>query len=177
MFQTVQQVTGFGKPRETESTDAHMGMRQKLGNQNNNKRRGSERQVDGKAFYDYEHNTISVQSALLFLEGFLEARLEGVFREDHDDVASYAPWLKVSVGNQNTSFAVRAYRHAAEISAKLRPIDRSTDTIRSEELKSIYYLIQDLRILLDKGVEHLKIESGSGFLEAIAESVAITKSE
>lgn len=174
MFEAVQQIIGFGKARETENVDARMGMRKRL--LDRDKRHEHGHAPEGKAFYDYEQNTIAVQSALLFLEGFLEIRLDRVFPESPSSPSSHASWFKMEIGNQSNSFATRAYKHAAELSEKLRSSEPSADIRKAEDLKSIYRLIQDLRTLVDQGVEHISIESGSGFLEAIVESVAKIKS-
>jgi hypothetical protein len=175
MFTTVQQMMGLGKPREAESADTRMGLLRRTEDQGRKKQNNND-QVERQKIYDYEQSTISVQSALLFLEGFLEARLDTFF-QDEDSVSkteNRKSWLNPLVSNQNTSVANKAYRHAAEISGQSdAKVGKAFK--KSEELRAIYQLIQDLRWLSDNGTEYLKIDTDSSFLEAISQAIAQLK--
>ncbi len=175
MFGTINSLIRRERAREAEATDARLDLKK----QNETfalSRDGRGVPQHKTSVYDYDVDQISLRSALLFLEGFLEDRLErSTNTDDHEAEAKTAqPWLTRKVSNENLQKANKVYGRASRLSGGLfarRPKDHSP-----EDLKTIYHLIQDLRALGHHGVETLKIESGLGFLDAIRRAVTHLKS-
>ena len=176
MFENVRQFVGLKGFREAEGSDAGMSMKNRLSNRNKNTPNKQNNFAQTPSQNDEQGELISVQSALLFLEGFLEARLDRALQITDSAVRPQSNWLKFDAQNQNTSLATKAYQHASEISKKLRFSNRlPASNNSSEELKSIYMLIQDLRMLIDRDIYTLRLDQEDGFLAAVAKAISAEK--
>lgn len=113
-----------------------------------------------------EHR-VSVSSALKFLEGFLEAKIDSsVHTESLRDQIIQSKWYnkEKAVNTQSRDLANKAYRHMAEIvKGRLSAGQKSGH----DNLIDIYKLIQSLRELEQNGQEVLEIPADMSFMDAI----------
>ncbi len=172
MFEAVQAIIGLrAKPRETEQAEARFEKRRKSGILVAQDRHDSE---SLPAFFirTEDESAVSVNAALLFLEGFLESRLDKITRHTNTKNSS---WVPDTTSNQNTNAATKAYRHASELSgpATRNKSSENQDEHSSDDLKRIYHLINDLRSLAERGVDSVKIVSDASFLDALSDAIAI----
>lgn len=109
---------------------------------------------------DSEHQSaegveLSVEALIWFFEDYMASRLENKAGNHLDDSFS-KNWVRAGVANAN---APKADTH----------IDAELDGMR-EELKDVYFLIQDLRKLREKGVQNLYIVAHLDFMSAVKDS-------
>ncbi len=176
MFSLVKSINSALKPLEIEAIDSRL-------DKNNNKFNGmssdrSDVNEDAKSdFSADEHIILSVKSIILFLEDYLEAKLsskapKSEFSEGDNDIA---PWFKQNHSNDivgssvNSKKAVTAYSHAAEISHKSNKFRQQGKT--DIQLQFVYSLINNLRVIHNNGIEHLKIDCRKTFIYGVADAV------
>ncbi len=176
MFSLVKSINSALKPLEIEAIDSRL-------DKNNNKLNSvkgyrSDINEDGKSdFSADEHITLSVKSIILFLEDYLETKLSSgtrisEFSENNNDLP---PWFKQNHSNDivgssvNSKQAVTAYSHAAEISHKSNKFRQQGKT--DIQLQFVYSLINNLRVIHNNGIEHLKIDCRKIFIYGVADAV------
>lgn len=169
MFSFVQNITSVLKPYETKAVDARL------------KRRGRD---DSTAPQDHkapkhsevvseaqEGQVLSVESLILFLEDFLESRLDSKLNSGSMvDDDSFAPWLKQEHSNNNTNAAAQAYAHCAKTAQR----NHRTKPVKTD-LSLVYGLIRDLRRLKALGVKVLRLDEACNFIEGISAAVLAEK--
>ncbi len=117
--------------------------------------------------------TISVKALILFLENFLEERLNSKLNLNSPEKPTQeSPWLKHEPSNDMQSKkAANAYAHAAKAARiSVNKIKHSS----APELKKIYELIKDLRRLQECGVKYLNVESEKALINGIIDAVKNT---
>jgi len=177
MFSLVQNISSALKPLKSEATDARF--EKKRDSLNKSDKNTHNKHFDGELFNDEEFTTISVKALILFLEDFLETRLDSNMH--HEKIApkpTLSPWLKYEQSNDMPPPAMppkeasNAYIHAAKASrGSVKKIEAAT----SPELKNIYSLINDLRQLQDCGVKSLNVNSEKALINGIITAVKNAK--
>ncbi len=151
------------------------------------KQRGRSRRDNPHFAKNHEHDNegavLSVKALILFLEDFVEARLDSAQVKSNTDTVEdlvFAPWMRHKPVNSNSQRDVRpdaaakAYTRVA-YGASYQP--KTVEVAHKESLRVVYGLIQDLRTLKAKGVTHLSISSDQNFLDGIRFSVEQKLSE
>ena len=186
MFSIVQNIASALKPLEVEAADARLQKKKddpEIGGDDS-----SNSGAHDTAYQDDERegSFMSVKSIILFLEDFIEARLESK-AEDRtflDDESTMAPWLKAKHSNDSASIpsddAIRAYVQASQTVAKYSnpaasPVPKSVPA-RENDIREAYALIKVLRSLEDQGIKHLKVDSQAPFIRAVSEAASIKQS-
>lgn len=185
MFSLVQNITSALKPLETEAVDARLDKQPKKPRVTEDEH--SERHDDNDSTMGTdigEYSILSVKSIILFLEDFLELRLSSAL-SDHSqsgEQLSFAPWFSKHQSNDlsgslRSQKAIKAYAHAAETVRKIDKRERRGQEATQDEaqMKNIYALIRDLRVLQEGGTGYLKINSRKTFLDGIALAVELAK--
>ena len=172
MFSLVQNLTSALKAHEAKNISGH-----------DRKGRGEHEPFDaypgdqfGSALPENQDgSSISIQSLIWFFEDYLQSRL-GKKAGKHKVSNSIKPWMKTEHSNSNgvvisPAKAAQKYNENSEIAFDtLSDTHHEQDEIRSE-LKDVYFLIQDLRILGDAGVETLLIKNDKPFMSGVAAAV------
>ncbi len=183
MLNIVQNLTSVSKTQGIEKTDANVRKEQRdieVINENRHKKHGDKGSPNNNTNNNKDEAAppISIKSIILFLENFLEERLD--LEINHDERENYhkvksniSPWLKQSHSNDvQPRKAVNAYAHAAKVSRiSVNKIHHSD----IPELKNIYTLIKDLRKMDERGVKHLNISSNKSLINSIIVAVNNTK--
>ncbi len=131
--------------------------------------------VDVSAYQDSAE--LSVQSLIWFFEDYFATRLD-----QKDGVSSQGssqtirPWMKNAHSNSNDAHpspSKVANTYAKNnVSSFRRTSSKNAENIKvRDELKSLYVLLQDLRILRDHGVETLEIRYDKPFMRAVSGAV------
>lgn len=133
--------------------------------------------------HENEGAVLSVKALILFLEDFIETRLDSTQLKSNNDTVDdlvFAPWMRHKPINSNSQRDVRpdaaakAYTRVA-YGASYQP--KTVEVPHKESLRVVYGLIQDLRTLKARGVTHLSISSDRNFLAGIRFSVEQKLSE
>jgi hypothetical protein len=120
-------------------------------------------------------SSISIQSLIWFFEDYLQSRL-GKSSRKNTVSNSIKPWIKTAHSNSNEGVislakAAQKYDENSDMAFDtLSDTHHGQDEIR-HELKKIYFLIQDLRILDDAGVETLLIKNDKPFMSGVFAAV------
>lgn len=176
----VQNITSAFKPLQVEAADARLG--KKKGEElEGTDDQGRKHQKNSDNTKEKEFSSLSVKALILFLEDFVEARLEAKLRsQENRSESDVMPWLKSAQSNDTerkapSGDAARAYAQAAK-TAPRKNMFRPQNKINID-LKHLYTLIQSLRALELEGVKYLSIDTSLEFLEAVNSAVQEKQSE
>ncbi len=175
MLSLVENISSILKPLETRAVDAHIEEKH-LDIYAKNKGRKKKNSGNTNINED-DFTTISVKGVILFLEDFLEARLNINLQnnETEQNQNTIKPWLRGEQSNDTPpQKAANAYAHAAKVSRiSVHKVNHNS----SPELKSIYTLIKDLRHLQDYGIKYLNIGNSEPLINAVITAVKLIKSK
>ncbi len=177
------------KPREAESTDTRLGIRRHDPDQEQPKKKKKDDE-ETAFFNEGDEATVSIEALQIFLENFLRSLLEtaGMPAAPAGDQAKQATSTKpthqqtmkshdgeaahAANAYQSTSFAVNKATHFDSA-----PIQNADLGLESHEVRMIYDLLADLKILAEKNVQTLHIERGNTFLQSLAAAVKKSKAQ
>ncbi|GJL85696.1 MAG: hypothetical protein DHS20C02_14710 [Micavibrio sp.] len=184
MFSSVSSIFAT-KPREAESTDTRLGIRRHDPDQEQPKRKKKDDE-EATFFNEGDEATVSIEALQIFLENFLHSLLETTGMpaapannpaqhtqkmpmKSHDGPAAHA-----ANAYQSTSYAVNKETHfdSAPGQNKVENLDIG---LESHEVRMIYALLADLKILAQQNVQTLHIERGNTFLLSLAAAVEKSK--
>lgn len=170
--------------RQAESNDT----RQKIPHQErddpNKKQNEKEKSVSTDDLWQ-DNTSVSIEALRAFLVGFLKELPDAnnIDLPQEDNMTSPNPRPKEKVRPQNThnAKAVRAYQAQAAHSTtdiasdpnqskKDKERHKRHANIENQELREIYLLIDDLKILSERGVQMLTIEKNGTFVESLRTS-------
>lgn len=178
MFSLVQNLGAILRAQESRGLPSQL---PKKRDENIDGRSGRERDeaFDARQVSHYE---ISTQALIQFLEDYLETRLGGGAVQGVQADEDFKPWLRGAPSNSNRSpqspgkvaGIYQKNAHEFSVSDDFEPSQSSDSDCRSEN-KNIYFLIQDLRILRERGVKVLGISENVSFLDGIFDAVEDVK--
>lgn len=172
MFSYLQTITSSFKSPETGAIDSYL----KNKRQNQNSHDSNSENTTHQEHHHYEQNEtleISVQAIILFLEDYLESKLDSSKSERSSSQTkneNNKPWLKQSHSNNN--YAIKSATNAYSQSAKINK-NTSVNNAQAEhyDLNHIYSLIRNLRTLNNHGIKTLTINTSTSFLESITSAI------
>ncbi len=172
-------VTPFAKPLESEAVETHLRDRKAKLNLRRRPRQNSlHSENENEADLADQTNILSVKALILFMEDFIEARLSDDPHSAMPVKANFAPWLRVQHSNTNESAvlptvkAANAYNHSAQTINNIKSIPKSDVVSDAQDsLRTSYTLLRDLRDLQLLGVQVLRIDSNTTFLNAVFRAV------
>lgn len=183
MDTTIRRVSGFVKPRETESTDAKLDLSR--GMPYEQRRRRYSAKSFSEDLFSEDSATVSTEALLAFLQNFLLTRFGPIEVETiseyeaNEKINTTSKTSSIEALREKASLASRAYEHAADISRKSARRNNSHNTALQNavhgDVQQVSLLIKDLRVLSGSGVTHVTIERGSSFLDSIIQAVKNTK--
>lgn len=170
------------KFREAESNDT----RQHIPHDERDKGRRKREEENAKEETSdlWEDNTsVSVVALRAFLIDFIKTIPEAQdisLVPDEPKSQKQRPPERQRPTNTHNAKAVRAYQTMAEHASTpikqeettKRNNDPTADKIKSQELRDIYDLIQDLKILENRGLQNLNIEKADSFVLSLKNAVA-----
>ncbi len=171
MVSLIENITSALEPLKTKAVNRYMGKNHQPSIVADKENRHDNGHNGDLSLDDKEFTTISVKALILFLEDFLETRLNSKLYSNLQETPSpVSPWLRYKQSNDIApKKAARAYEHAAKAS---RGITASkSDYNKSHELKDIYALIRDLRRLHECGINYLNVSNKKELINSIISAV------
>lgn len=172
------------KPRETEKTDTHQYIRQHQRDQN--RKKGDEKQKEN-LFSTDDQASVTTDALYAFLENFLNEQInsqkEPGIRSFLDNMESLTK-AKPKQQENSANPAINAYQHAAETSPgkqhekvhkEYKNIE-SSELLDNQDIQTMYVLMKDVEILLQNGIDEIKMVRGETFLDSLIRSVDAAKS-
>lgn len=180
------------KPRQAENTDTHLGIRRHDPDQE--QRRKKKESDDQDLFVNEDNATVSVSALSSFLANFLKSlpaenaskapaqKTDSSEQESIEisDEAERTPEKRPATGEG--AQAMSAYQSASQ--STVEPAGFSTEDTRqaaeslglhASEVRTIHQLLDDLKILSERGIENLVIERSSSFLQSLVNAVEKAK--
>lgn len=184
MFTTIGNFLSPNKTRETEKTDTHQYIRQHQRDQN--RKKGDENKKED-LFSTDDQASVTTDALYAFLENFLNEQINS---KKEPEIRSFLDNMKSLTQAKRKTFdkpvnpAIHAYQHAAETSPdkhekqhkEHKNIDDS-ELLDNQDMKSMYALMKDVEILLQNGIEEIKMVRGETFLDSLILSVAAEKNQ
>lgn len=167
----------FNKPRETESTDARLGIRQHEIDKDGGRKKEKE-DTDQLHFNTEDSATVTVEALRVFLENFLKS-LEQQDKNKPQTTAISTPDKSPAVTGESAR-AAGAYQNAARTSPATTEIQQQPaeeivvtpiESLPSEDIRKIHALLANLTILVEKKIEYITIERSDSFLNSLTEAV------
>jgi len=168
--------------RQAEDTDTRQGIRRD--DKKNGKKKNQQNEKDRPSANLWEDSTdVSVSALKAFLENFLNAMPDS--SEDNrtdkvDTPVSPAP----EPLQPKTTIAARAVKAYGSMSEKTAPVSmpertehRDIPGVESEDVRTMYKLIDDLEMLESKGLKILNIQRADTFLNSLVQAVHKAKSK
>lgn len=189
MFTNYVRTAGRLQPikRETENTDTRQEI---LRHDPDEQRRKNARKNDDQSAYAEDDFTgVSVESLRAFLVAFIEDIHEEpkkgeksyeVFEEEkaheREEEHNQPQSPQAAQAYEAYSNAASAYSHTMH-SHNVKDAEATAKNLglSVDEVRSIYTLIEDLDTLQERGVQYLRIERGTSFLNSIENAVAAIK--
>lgn len=175
MFSMVRNIASAFKPYEAEAADARLQKEEQKSDFG-----GNDDSLDGNRHSEFPENdvsaeisSLSVKSIILFLEDYVESKLEANTQDsrliDHDE--NFAPWFRTKQSNDVQAVpsdnAIKAYVQASKTSAApIGPISQA----RASDIREAYALIHLLRSLEEQGVRYLKVDGHASFIDAVSQA-------
>lgn len=184
MFTTIGNFLSPKKPRETEKTDTHAYIRQHQRDQNRKKGDGNSKE---DLFSTDDQASVTTDALYAFLENFLNEQINS---QKEPEVRSFLDNMESLTQAKQKTFdkplnpAINAYQHAAETSPEKHEKQRKdykniddSELLDNQDVKDMYALMKDVEILLQNGIEEIKMVRGETFLDSLILSVAAEKNQ
>lgn len=181
MFSRIDQIPGT--PRRVETTDPRMDIDRHDADYIARRRKKQNETPDLLESVE-DGAQVSTTALLSFLENFVQTLPDQkiVARGNADDVADISPPEEALVPQQpidpTTARAARAYQSTARAVhdrnvAAPTPADPSAGAslLGSEDIRTIYRLIEDVRVLVSRNIESLSLERAPSFLTSLVAAV------
>lgn len=174
------------KTRHAESTDTRQAIRRQ--DPDDQRRPNNEREEEAELFNEKDDTIVSITALRAFLENFLKSlpsdeQGEKTEKEKNKNLAEDA----LKVGHDfnkkrpvegKMKQAMGAYQSAAKSGAETKRFSTS-DTkqtaenlgLQASEVRTIHTLLEDLKILSERGIEELVIERSTSFLQSLVNAV------
>ena len=169
----------LGKPRQAENADTRQDIRRHDPEQE--QRRKKEGSAQDSPFADMQDDaTVSIEALRLFLENFLKGlQNENATENTGAQYAMPSAALAAPIPVQNAQ-AINAYQSGALTAAKPAPTPAAAPienaepaaSLSSDEIRTIYKLMDDLQDLSERGIHYLHIERSDTFLHSLESAVA-----
>jgi hypothetical protein len=167
--------------RHTENSDARLDIRRHDPDQQRRNKNQSDAD-DKPKFNTYDDAVVSVDALRLFLENFLKTHAASD-STDKTELPAKSFSREERPGQKTLSAqasrAASAYQNTSSNTVKnanshieTSPEPGSGPDLQTEEIKSIYVLLRDIRILQARGIKFLTIERSDTFLMSL--SIAVT---
>ncbi|MCF8495982.1 MAG: hypothetical protein K9G62_04860 [Alphaproteobacteria bacterium] len=161
--------------RRVENVDTRLDIRRHDPDQEG--RRGKDDHAPEDSSEPEDRATMSLEALGLFLENFIKT-LETKSPSGHTDSSSSMP-ESMAVPRASSSRAARAaqaYQHAAEATApsgslESPVLEESPPALESEEIRALYSILVDVKLLRERGVDVLTIERSDTFLNSLRSAV------
>lgn len=173
--------------REAEQSDTRLGINRH--DPDEERRRERERKEKKDGFTQDDFTGVSIAS----LQAFLVAFIEDIHEEPEKGEDAYEIFeeekeheLEDNVNQPQTPQAAQAHAAYSNAASAYSHNAHSNDVknaeavaknlgLSSDEVRTIYSVIEDLKVLQDKGLEYLSIERGDSFLQSIVSAVTQAK--
>lgn len=164
--------TSFSKlyaapPREAERADARYELRRHDPDQERRKNE-REKKEPQSLFNEEDYALVSVEALRVFLQNFLKNQsASATAGEPQEQTAPKAP------AQGRAARAANAYAHASETGASGKYIDAPAPSAQAApglsegDSRAINKLLEDLKTLSARRIEHLRIERGESFLQSL----------
>ena len=184
------------KPRQAEQTDTRQDIRRHDPDYENPRKK---KEAEENQSFNEDQATVSVEALKLFLENFVKnATDSGEQQQDSeqsDGITEQSPLdfkiqtempletgTKAPLKSGKAAHGAAAYAQMAEANERRDILFETTDQaegppleLSATDIRSIYAIIEDLKILSEAHIEYLHIERASTFLESLENAVRTQK--
>jgi len=168
--------------RQAENTDTRQGIRRD--EKKDGKQKNQRDQKDRPSAHLWEDSTdVSVSALKAFLENFLNAMPDNNESNQEDKIEAATNPAPEPLQPKTTiaARAVKAYGSMSEKTAPAPSFDKAQTKevpgVDSEDVRTMYKLIEDLEMLESKGLKTLHIQRADTFLSSLAQAVRHAKSK
>ena len=183
------------KPREAESADTRLGIRHHDPDQDRQKKNRKDKEQQA-LFSTEDDATVSIEALRVFLENFLRSSSSGTESPEqetapHPDLTEQQPGPRnhadslreqpeTQIRNETAARAAHTYQAMADsmdrapAPASAPPLISST-ALKGQDVRTIHSLLDDLKILSERNVKHLRIERSDSFLHSLATAAVKAK--
>ncbi|MGH1456260.1 MAG: hypothetical protein ACRBDI_05730 [Alphaproteobacteria bacterium] len=174
MFSLVQSLTSVLRSQEARAVDSHLPKKRggEQGFSTSDKERDFDRAQEGSPLGS-DGAVLSIESLIWFLEDFLEERMKKSSKASDKNIdQDFKPWFRSEASNSNADSpsprkVAGIYDKNAKTFSATRSSERSSQVEVHSDLKDVYFLIQDLRVLKEHGVQDLVLANDVSFLDGL----------
>lgn len=167
-------------PRQAEHSDTRQDIRRHDPDQE--RRRQKRKKAEDELFQDDHTASVSVTALRAFLENFLKSLKTSETAQPVDQTDITPPPQQGRQPSGQNAYAASAYQHVAEArapkSSMLEGVDDTTAPaiqLDASEVRTIHTLLEDLKILQERKIEHIRIVRHESFLQSLVEAVHAIK--